>query len=95
MIPEQEQAGVEERIKSVTFTREDGFTIVLKEGFTNDATGSRVIHSDSLKVFKPLIKQKSAHDFTGLFTLNHYTGYNRKSPENTGFSRLFVLLCES
>ena len=43
-------------IESATFTREDGFTIVLKEGFTNDATGSRLIHSDSLKVFKPLIK---------------------------------------
>lgn len=43
-------------IESASFTREDGFTIVLKEGFTNDATGSRLIHSDSLKVFKPLIK---------------------------------------
>lgn len=43
-------------IESATFTKKDGFTIVLKEGFTNDATGSRLIHSDSLKVFKPLIK---------------------------------------
>ena len=43
-------------IESVSSSRTEGYTITLKEGFINDAMGSRVIHVDKTDVFKTIMK---------------------------------------
>lgn len=43
-------------IESVSASKTEGYTITLKEGFTNDHIGSRVIHVDKANLFKTIMK---------------------------------------
>ncbi len=47
-------------IESVSASKTDGYTITLKDSFTNDHSGSRIIHVEKANVFRTIMKY--SHD---------------------------------